>query len=156
MYGRFDACDAPSGDSMRSTPRLADVAVGDKLPSHTFDITRRDLVMYAGASGDFNPIHWSDRAAGAANLPTVIAHGMLTMGRCACLVVEWAGDPAAVLEYKVRFLRTIAVPDDGKATIEVKATVTEILDNRRVRIGLDASQTGQLVLGHVEFIVRLK
>ena len=74
-------------------------------------MTRADLVRYAGASGDFNPIHWSDRVATAVGLPGVIAHGMFTMALAGRAVTAWAGgDPAAMIEYGVRFTRPVVVP----------------------------------------------
>ena len=81
--------------------------VGARLPARTFRVTRADLVRYAGASGDFNPIHWSDRAAATVGLPGVIAHGMLTMALVGRAVTGWAGDPAAVVDYNVRFTKPV-------------------------------------------------
>ena len=78
------------------TVRLADVSVGTELPEQVFRVTRADLVRYAGASGDFNPIHWNDRVATAVGLPGVIAHGMFTMGLAGRAVTQWAGNPAAL------------------------------------------------------------
>jgi hypothetical protein len=71
-----------------------DVEKGTELPPLSLRVTRADLVRYAGASGDFNPIHWSDRVAAGVGLPGVIAHGMLTMALAGRLVTQWAGDPA--------------------------------------------------------------
>ena len=91
------------GDGM-SRP-LADVAVGTELPEQVFRVTRADLVRYAGASGDFNPIHWNERVATAVGLPGVIAHGMFTMALAGRAVTAWTGDPGALVEYHVRFGR---------------------------------------------------
>ena len=85
--------------------------VGDQLPAQDFPIGRADLVRYAGASGDFNPIHWNERFAKAVGLPDVIAHGMFTMAAAIRVVTDWAGDPGAVVEYGVRFTRPVVVPD---------------------------------------------
>src|SRR2546429_7885870 len=90
--------------------------VGTALPARSFWVTRADLVRYAGASGDFNPIHWSDRVATGVGLPGVIAHGMYTMALVGRAVTGWAGDPAAVLDYKVRFTRPVVVPDTDDGT----------------------------------------
>ncbi len=90
----------------------ADVTVGTELPELVLRVTRADLVRYAGASGDLNPLHWSDRVAASLGLPGVIAPGMLTMGLAARAVTEWTGDPGALLEYQVRFGRPVVVPDD--------------------------------------------
>src|SRR6478752_4588573 len=110
-------------------PTFDAVAVGDTLPSRTFPLTRLRLVMYAGASGDFNVIHWNQRIARSVGLPDVIAHGMLTMAEAVRVVTDWAGDPAAVVEYGVRFTRPVAVPDDDAgATVDVTATVAAKLE----------------------------
>ncbi|HEY7011064.1 MAG TPA: MaoC/PaaZ C-terminal domain-containing protein, partial [Jatrophihabitantaceae bacterium] len=89
------------------------VNVGDTLPAQDFPIQRVDLIQYAGASGDFNIIHWNERVATSVGLPNVIAHGMFTMATAVRVVTDWAGDPGAVVEYGVRFTRPIAVPDPG-------------------------------------------
>jgi acyl dehydratase len=133
---------------------LATVHVGDRLPTHRFTIDRLDLVRYCGASGDFNVIHWSDRAAEAAGLPDVIAHGMLTMARSVNGVVAWAGDPAAVVEYGVRFVRPVVVPVDGSDTVTVEAEVVERIDEHTVRIALDVRVGDDAVLGKAEAVVR--
>lgn len=85
-----------------------------EFPAKTFRVTRADLVRYAGASGDFNPIHWSDRFATKVGLPGVIAHGMFTMALVGRAITEWAGSPDAVVEYGVRFTRPVVVPDDDQ------------------------------------------
>src|SRR5690606_11649394 len=85
---------------------------GERLPAVRFRVTRADLVQYAGASGDFNPIHWSERTARAVGLPGVIAHGMFTMALVGRAVTGWAGSPDAVLDLSVRFTRPVPVPDD--------------------------------------------
>jgi acyl dehydratase len=102
------------------------------LPPLTFPITRTDLVRYAGASGDFNPIHWSDRVATGVGLPGVIAHGMLTMALASRAVTVWVGgDPGAIVEYQVRFTRPILVPDDDAGTeLIVSATVRRLATRR--------------------------
>src|SRR5690625_6050402 len=84
---------------------LTALAVGDELFTRTFTVDRALLVRYAGASGDFNPIHWNERVAREVGLDGVIAHGMATMGLAAAAVTEWAGDPGAVVDYGVRFTR---------------------------------------------------
>jgi acyl dehydratase len=136
-------------------PTYEGVAVGDHLPPATFPIERVDLVRYAGASRDFNPIHWSDRAARDAGLPDVIAHGMLTMAKSVNGVVAWAGDPAAVEEYGVRFVRPVIVPDGPETLVQVDAHVVEKLSGGRVRIELDVVAGGEAVLGRAEAILRL-
>ena len=97
-----------------------EVEVGTELPAADVPVTRADLVRYAGASGDFNPIHWNERFASEVGLPDVIAHGMFTMALAGRVVTDWAGDPGAVVEYGVRFTRPVVVPDDDVgATVEV-------------------------------------
>jgi len=98
--------------------------VGTVLPVQTYRVTRADLVRYAGASLDFNPIHWSDRRAAEVGLPGVIAHGMFTMALAGRAVTAWVGDPGAVVEYSVRFARPVVVPDDESgAEVVVAGTV---------------------------------
>ena len=141
---------------MAATVRYADTAVGTELPGASFPLARVDLVRYAGASGDFNVIHWNERVAGSVGLPNVIAHGMLTMAEAIRVVTDWVGDPGALLQYGVRFTRPVVVPDDADgATLEVTAKVTELLDDNCVRITITASSEGQTVLGKAQAIVRL-
>src|SRR4051794_18896030 len=107
---------------------------GDELPSRTYRVTRADLVRYAGASGDLNPIHWSDRVATRVGLPGVIAHGMYTMALVGRAVTDWAGDPAAVVDFGVRFTRPVPVPDDDRgAEVTVAAVVGELTEDGRAR-----------------------
>ena len=132
-------------------------AVGSLLPATAFPITRKDLVRYAGASGDFNDIHWNGRFAVEVGLPDVIAHGMLTMALAGRFLTEWAGgDPGAVTEYGVRFSAPVVVPDDDKgATVEVTGTVTERLDGQRVAVDVTARSDGTKVLTRARAVVRL-
>ncbi|WP_309118036.1 MaoC family dehydratase [Saccharothrix sp.] len=136
--------------------KAADVKVGDELPPLTLRITRADLVKYAGASGDFNPIHWNERFATEVGLPGVIAHGMLTMGMAIRVVTDWTGDPGAILEYGVRFGRPVPVPDDGEgALVEVTAKVTKLLDDGTFKVNITAQHDGKSVLGGASARVRL-
>lgn len=137
-------------------PSYDAVEVGMALPAQSFPVTRDQLVRYAGASGDFNPIHWNERFARAVGLPDVIAHGMFTMAEAARVVTDWAGEPGAVREYAVRFTRPVPVPDDDAGSvIEVSGEVTELLDDRRVKVTLTATYEGQKVLGNAVAIVQL-
>jgi acyl dehydratase len=138
-------------------PTFDAVAVGDTLPPRTFPLTRLDLVRYAGASGDFNVIHWNQRFAQSVGLPDVIAHGMLTMATAGRLVTDWAGDPGAVVEYGVRFTKLVVVPDDDHgAEVEVSGVVTDKDEAARtVRIDLTATSGGNKVLGRAQAVVRL-
>ncbi|MGY1857766.1 MaoC/PaaZ C-terminal domain-containing protein [Modestobacter sp. SYSU DS0290] len=136
--------------------RADDVAVGTELPEQTSRVTRADLVRYAGASGDFNVIHWSDRVAGEVGLPGVIAHGMLTAGLAARAVTAWAGDPGAVVDYHVRFSRPVVVPDDDAgAEVTVRGRVAALLDDRRVRVDLTVTSGGEKVLSLARAVVAL-
>ena len=137
-------------------PVLAELAVGQEVARGTRTVDRSRLVRYAGASGDFNPIHWNDRFAASVGLPGVIAHGMWTMGAAVGVVVDWLGDPGAVLDYQVRFTRPIPVPDPGEAEVEVVATVGAVdPEARTARIDLQVSALGTRVLGKAQVLVRL-
>jgi acyl dehydratase len=139
-----------------SRPALADVAVGTELPEQIFRVTRADLVRYAGASGDFNPIHWNDRTATAVGLPGVIAHGMFTMALAGRAVTGWTGDPAALAEYHVRFGRPVVVPDDEDgAEVTVRGKVGAVLEDGRLRVDLTVTSDGEKVLSLARAIVRL-
>jgi acyl dehydratase len=132
------------------------VEVGTELPEQTFRVTRADLVRYAGASGDFNPIHWNERVATQVGLPGVIAHGMLTMGLAARAVTAWTGDPAAVVEYTVRFGRPVVVPDDEEgAGVTVRGRVAALLDEGRARVDLTVTSAGEKVLSLARAVVAL-
>jgi acyl dehydratase len=132
------------------------VAVGDELPAQTFQVRRVNLVQYCGASGDFNVIHWNERVAKAVGLPDVIAHGMFTMAEAGRVVTDWAGDPAAVVDYGVRFSAPVPVPDDDSGTeLVVKGTVAEKLDGQRVAVDLDARVADGKVLAKARAVVQL-
>jgi acyl dehydratase len=137
-------------------PALADVEVGTELPAREFVLQRPNLVQYAGASGDFNPIHWNERIATSVGLPNVIAHGMLTMATAGRVVTDWVGDPGRVLEYGVRFSAPVVGPDDdGGATLTVSGTVEEKNDDGTVVVGLTATVDGNKVLMGAKAVVRL-
>jgi acyl dehydratase len=140
-----------------TVPDWDDVAVGHALPEQEFPLRRVDLVRYAGASGDFNVIHWNERVATLVGLPNVIAHGMLTMAVTGRVVTDWLGDPGALIEYGVRFTRPVVVPDDDDgATVRVSATVAAKLDDRRARVDLVATSDDQKVLGQARAVVQLR
>jgi acyl dehydratase len=133
-----------------------DVEVGTELPAQSFRLRRVDLVRYAGASGDFNVIHWNERVASEVGLPNVIAHGMLTMAEAIRVVTDWCGDPGAVVEFSTRFTKPVPVPDDDAgATVEVSGEVIEVLDSGRVKVELTASCSGAKVLGMARAVVQL-
>jgi len=138
-------------------PGFDSLQVGDPVPERSFVLQRADLVRYAGASGDFNPIHWNARAATQVGLPDVISHGMLTMATAARLVSDWCGDPGAIVEYGTRFTDPVVVPDDGAgATLRVSGTVA-VRDEtaRTVRVDLVVECAGDRVLGKAQAVVRL-
>lgn len=138
---------------------LSDLSVGQDIGTRTVEVSRADLIRYAGASGDFNPIHWNDRFARQVELPGVIAHGMFTMGAAVQLVVDWIGDPAAVIDYQTRFTKPVVVDDtdDGRgAAIEVAGKVGAVNpDASTARIDLTVTAAGQKVLVKAQAIVRV-
>ena len=126
---------------------MTDLAAGDVLPTQTYRVTRADLVRYAGASGDFNPIHWSDRVATSVGLPGVIAHGMFTMALAARALDTWAGAPGRVLELGCKFTKPVVVPDDEDGVeVEVAGTVKNLTEDG-VHIALEVTCGGEKVLG---------
>jgi acyl dehydratase len=130
--------------------------VGTVLPAQSFRLTRKDLVRYAGASGDFNTIHWNERLAKGVGLPNVIAHGMLTMATAARVVTDWAGDPGRVLSYGVRFSAPVVVPDDDEgATVVVEGVVEQAHDDGTVTVGLTVTVGGNKVLMGAKAVVRV-
>lgn len=129
-------------------PTLADLTVGQELARTRHEITRDTLVRYAGASGDFNPIHYNDAVATEAGLPGVIAHGMLTMGTAVTGLLDALGDPTAVRDYSVRFTNPVPVPATGSVTLEVVAVVGAIDEQAgTARVDLTAQVDGTKVLG---------
>ncbi len=126
-----------------------------ELAPQSFRVTRADLVRYAGASGDFNAIHWSDRTAAKVGLPGVIAHGMFTMALVGRAVTHWAGAPDAVVEYGVRYARPVVVPDDDEGTVvEVTAKVKEVTEDGLTRLDLTVTCHGEKVLAQARALVR--
>ncbi|MDN3482730.1 MaoC family dehydratase [Arthrobacter sp. APC 3897] len=138
---------------------LSELATGQDIGSSTLEISRADLVRYAGASGDFNPIHWNERFARSVDLPGVIAHGMFTMGAAVQLVTDWIGDPGAVIDYQTRFTRPVPVEDiDGKAgaVVEVTGVIGALdADNSTARVDLTVTFNGQKVLVKAQAVVRI-
>lgn len=141
---------------MTERPTLSGLEVGQVIFDTEYTIERLDLVRYAGAGGDFNPIHWNPRFATEVGLPDVIAHGMLTMGRAVAPVALWAGDPGAVVEYGVRFTKPVVVPDPGTATVTVTGRIGAI-DTGAGTARVDLTAKGELgaVLGKARALVRL-
>ncbi|MDH2414499.1 MaoC/PaaZ C-terminal domain-containing protein [Nocardioides sp. CER19] len=130
-----------------------DLAAGDALEPQSYAVTRADLVRYAGASGDFNPIHWSDRTATAVGLPGVIAHGMFTMALAGRAVAAWTGG-APVVDFGGKFTNMVVVPDtDEGTTVTVAGTVKSVADGL-VTLALEVTCDGQKVLGNPKAVVR--
>ncbi len=126
-----------------------------ELEPRTYRVTRADLVRYAGASGDFNPIHWSDRVATKVGLPGVIAHGMFTMALVGRALTEWAGDPAAVIDFGVRFTRPVPVPDTDEGTeLVVKGVVRQVTGEGHAVVDVTATCHGEKVLGQARATVK--
>jgi acyl dehydratase len=139
-----------------TTPTYHDIAADAEIAPRQYPVTRADLVRYCGASGDFNVIHWNERIAQAVGLPDVIAHGMLTMALAGRFLTDWAGDPAAVTEYGVRFSAPVVVPDDDKgATVEISGVVTGKLDGNQVTVDVTARSGDTKVLTRAHATVRL-
>lgn len=128
--------------------------VGEVVAESTIELSRHSLVRYAGASGDFNPIHYRDDIAASVGLPGVLAHGMLTMGLAVQTVVDWIGDPGKVLDYQVRFTRPVVVDPSNGATVTIVATVGAI-DDASARIDLTVTVDGSAVLGKAQARVSL-
>jgi acyl dehydratase len=139
-----------------TAPDFDTLTVGDIVAERTFELSRDALVRYAGASGDFNPIHYRDDVATAVGLPGVIAHGMLTMGLAVQPVVDWAGGPARVADYQVRFTRPVLVDPAEGATVSVTAKVGQLdAEGRVARIDLTTTFNGETVLGKAQVRVSL-
>jgi acyl dehydratase len=135
---------------------FAELTAGDVVAEAVFSITRDSLVRYAGASGDFNPIHYRDDVAASVGLPGVLAHGMLTMGLAVQPVVDWAGDPARVIDYQVRFTRPVLVDPETGAQVAVTAKVGQLDAEAQVaRIDLTVTFNGETVLGKAQARVSL-
>ena len=132
------------------------ITEGTELPPLSVIVTRQDLVRYAGASLDFNPIHWNERFAREVGLPDVIAHGMLTMALAGRLVTDWLEDPGRLVGYSTRFTRPVVVPDDGTgAAVEFTGKVTKVADDGTAQVAITAKFDGKTVLGKATAVVRL-
>ncbi|MFC8303020.1 MaoC family dehydratase [Specibacter sp. NPDC057265] len=138
---------------------MADLAVGAEVGARSLEITRADLIKYAGASGDFNPIHWNERFAREVELPGVIAHGMFTMGAAVQLVTDWIGDPSAIVSYGTRFSKPVPVADLDPApgaVVQLTGVVgAQDLAAGTVRIDLTVTLEGQKVLMKAQATVRV-
>lgn len=130
--------------------------VGQEIGSESFTFTRDSLVRYAGASGDFNPIHYRDDFAKSVGLEGVLAHGMLTMGAAVQVAVNWVGDAGKVIDYGVRFTKPVFVDANDGALVTVVGKVGAIdLEAKTVRIDLTAVCNEVAVLGKAQAVVKL-
>ena len=138
------------------TPDFTTLAVGDVVAERSFPLSRDSLVRYAGASGDFNPIHYRDDIAQSVGLPGVLAHGMLTMGLAVQPVVDWVGDPGRISDYQVRFTRPVVVDPEVGALVDVTAKVGQLDEASGVaRIDLTVKLGDDTVLGKAQVRVAL-
>lgn len=137
-------------------PKFEELSVGQQVAQADYKFSRDSLVRYAGASGDFNTIHYRDDIAQAVGLPGVLAHGMLTMGVSVQPVVTWLGDAGKVLDYQVRFTKPVVVPPKGSAKVSVTATIAALdQESRRARVDLTTSFEENNVLGKAQVWVQL-
>jgi acyl dehydratase len=138
------------------TLKISELSVGQELPALDLAFTRADLVAYANASGDQNPIHQNEEFAKSVGLPDVIAHGMLTMGRAIRVVTDWVGDPTDIIDYSVRMTRPVVVPDTSEGSIvSFTGKVSQINDDGTVQVELGAVFGDVKVLGLARATVRI-
>lgn len=128
--------------------------VGQQLEPRSYRVTRSDLIRYTGASGDRNPIHWSERVATSVGLPGVIAHGMYTLALAGRAVTSWVGDPAAVESFGARFTKPVPVPDDDDGTVVEVVGVVSKVESGLATIDLTVTNDGVKVLGMCKAVVR--
>ncbi|HIY66147.1 MAG TPA: acyl dehydratase [Candidatus Agrococcus pullicola] len=128
---------------------------GELIAERDVHFTRESLVRYAGASGDFNPIHYRDDIAEQVGLPGVLAHGMLTMGAAVQPVIDHFGDPGRILDYRVRFTRPVVVDAESGAELHVAATAAKDLGDGTWRVDLQVTVDGKAVLAKAQVVVRV-
>ncbi|MBK4349072.1 MaoC family dehydratase [Lacisediminihabitans changchengi] len=135
---------------------ITTLEVGQIVASGEFPISRGSLVRYAGASGDFNDIHYRDDIAISVGLPGVLAHGMLTMGVAVQPVIDWIGDPGKVLDYGVRFTRPVLVDATEGALVTVSAKIGAFdAEKQTARVDLTVTAADTTVLGKAQVVVSL-
>ncbi len=148
----------PAAGELTAELDFANLTVGMVVAQREFHLTRDSLVRYAGASGDFNPIHYRDDIATSVGLPGVLAHGMLTMGIAAQPVIDRLGDPGLVSDYQVRFTRPVLVDAADGAHVHVVATVgavdTSTDGHSSARIDLTVTFADETVLGKAQLRIR--
>jgi len=134
---------------------MSTLEVGIELPPQEYAVTRADLVRYAGASGDLNPIHWSDRVATSVGLPGVIAHGMFTMALAARALDEWAGGPGRVRDLGCKFTKPVVVPDDDTGVVVRVAGTVKAVEGDLVTVALEVTCSGEKVLGMPKAVLQV-
>ncbi|MFX0576322.1 fused (3R)-hydroxyacyl-ACP dehydratase subunits HadA/HadB [Nocardia nepalensis] len=138
-------------------PEFDELTVGAELPTRVIPLSRGDLVNYAGVSGDSNPIHYSDHVAVTAGLPDVVSHGLLTMGLGASYLTDWLGDPAAIIDYGVRFSGFAPVSAEKHSEIEFRGRIKALDPVRRAAtIALTATCDGRKLFGRAMAEVQLR
>ena len=125
------------------------LTVGETISTITIHLDRGSLVRYAGASGDFNPIHYRDDIAQSVGLPGVLAHGMLTMGLAIQPALEFLGTKGRVIDYGVRFTRPVLVDAEVGADVTVETKVGAVMDDA-ARFDLTVTYGGETVLGKAQ------
>lgn len=140
-----------------SVPSFDSLAKGDPIGTREYQINRVDLVRYAGASGDFNRIHWDEAFATSVGLPNVIAHGMYTMAVAGNIVSDWVGDPGAILDYQVKFVKPVPVAAEDATTLTVTGSVFALDEEEHTAtLDLEVTVAGEKVLGKARAVVRCK
>jgi len=135
---------------------MSELTVGTVVAERTVELTRESLVRYAGASGDFNPIHYRDDVATRVGLPGVLAHGMLTMGLGAGFVTDWSGDPGAITEYNVRFTSPVLVKETEPAKVDFTGRIKSVdADTRKAVVAITAKYEGKKIFGRAVATVQL-
>jgi acyl dehydratase len=139
-----------------SNIKFEDLEVGQEVGAIEFLLTRDSLVRYAGASGDFNSIHYRDDVAASVGLPGVLAHGMLTMGAAVQVAVNWVGDAGRIADYQVRFTKPVVVdPVDGAILVVTGKIGALDAEAKTARVDLNAVFNETTVLGKAQAVVRL-
>ena len=137
------------------TIKFESLEVGQIVGSLEFLLTRDSLVRYAGASGDFNPIHYRDDIAASVGLPGVLAHGMLTMGAAVQVAVNWIGDSGRIADYQVRFTKPVVVDSENGAVLVVSGKIGALdAESKTARVDISATFNETSVLGKAQAVVR--
>ena len=137
------------------TVKFEDLVVGEEVGKLEFLLTRDSLVRYAGASGDFNSIHYRDDVAESVGLPGVLAHGMLTMGAAVQVAVNWVGDAGRIADYQVRFTKPVVVHPTQGAVLVVTGKIGALdAEARTARVDLAAVFNDSAVVGKAQAVVR--